>query len=557
MISQRILSRDLVRSSFSFRVLVGLAVFFSGIILALFAAANPQVVRGEKGYYPHGVPIVATGVIQEAWVARYKAPGPFSFNDATGIAVDNSGNVYVTGTSNSDYATVKYNPEGQEQWDARYDGPAHGTDQASAIAIDNSGNVYVTGRSDAGGFVFNYATIKYDSAGQQEWVARYDGPGNGHDIAKAIAVDGSGNVYVTGSSMGSDTSVDYATIKYNAAGQQQWVARYTGPESGDHPDEARAIAVDSSGNVYVTGGSWDPDNSRYDYATIEYNTAGQQEWVARYNGPGNGHDIANDIAVDTSGNICVTGDSDSDYATVKYNSAGQEQWVARYEGIEPGVDEANAIAVDGTSNVYVTGKSGHNGATADYATIKYNAAGQEEWVARYNGPGDAGDVATAIAVDTSGNTYVTGASDGLSPDSTDYATIKYNTAGQEEWVARYNGPANMGDSAVAIVVDGPGNVYVTGSSPDEGDFHKYATIKYVQGPIPTPTPTATSTPTPTPTFTPTATPTTTATTTPTPTPSPTSTVTPTPSSTPRPLPTPRSRPTSRPRPSPRQPTPRA
>ncbi|HEU4772638.1 MAG TPA: SBBP repeat-containing protein [Candidatus Udaeobacter sp.] len=557
MISQRILSRDLVRSSFSFRVLVGLAVFFSGIILVLFAAANPQVVRGEEGYYSHGVPIVATGIVQEAWVARYKAPGPFSFNDATGIAVDNSGNVYVTGTSNSDYATVKYNPEGQEQWDARYDGPAHGTDQASAIAIDNSGNVYVTGRSDAGGFVFNYATIKYDSAGQQEWVARYDGPGNGHDIAKAIAVDGSGNVYVTGSSMGSDTSVDYATIKYNAAGQQQWVARYTGPESGDHPDEARAIAVDSSGNVYVTGGSWDPDNSRYDYATIEYNTAGQQEWVARYNGPGNGHDIANDIAVDTSGNICVTGDSDSDYATVKYNSAGQEQWVARYEGIEPGVDEANAIAVDGTSNVYVTGKSGHNGATADYATIKYNAAGQEEWVARYNGPGDAGDVATAIAVDTSGNTYVTGASDGLSPDSTDYATIKYNTTGQEEWVARYNGPANVGDSAVAIVVDGPGNVYVTGSSPDEGDFHKYATIKYVQGPIPTPTPTATSTPTPTPTFTPTATPTTTATTTPTPTPSPTSTVTPTPSSTPRPLPTPRSRPTSRPRPSPRQPTPRA
>ena len=82
---------------------------------------------------------------------------------------------------------------------ARYDGPAISTDQATAIAVDGSGSVYVTGRSYGSGPDYDYATIKYDSSGQQQWVARYDGP-DSNDEATAIAVDGSGNVYVTGRS---------------------------------------------------------------------------------------------------------------------------------------------------------------------------------------------------------------------------------------------------------------------------------------------------------------------------------------------------------------------
>jgi uncharacterized delta-60 repeat protein len=574
---------------------IPVALFLGGVFVALFATANPQVLTRERAHdldarvrAANQASIAPSGSVQQAWVARYNGTGNAS-DEAKAIAVDGAGNVYVAGRSQTanfddDYVTIKYNTNGQQQWLARYDSGFG--DSATAIALDGSGNVYVTGTSSG-----DYLTIKYNSVGQQQWIARYNGPGNLGDEANAIAVDNSGNVYVTGSSYDPNTIYDYATIKYNSAGQQQWVARYDGPANND--DEATAVAVDNTGNVYVTGYSSPTGSSQdYDYATIKYNSAGQQQWVARYNGPGNFTDVATAIAVDGSGNVHVTGRSvgspgagfSGDYATIKYNSAGQEQWVARYNGpLGNGSDAAAAIAIDGAGNVYVTGESDGISSAFDYATIKYNSTGQQQWVARYNGPANSEDIATAIVLDGAGNVYVTGGSvntNGLP----DYATIKYNSAGQEQWVARYDGPANDEDDANAIGLDASGNVYVTGMSWGTGDFD-YATIKYVQGAPPTPTatatasptatatftptPTATHTPTPTatashtptatPTVTPSVTPTATATATPTatftptPTASPTPTATPTATATPTPTPTPtpctgRCSPTPRPRP---------
>src|SRR5439155_553137 len=143
--------------------------------------------------------------------------------------------------------------------------------------------------------------------GTGSMVARYNGPGNAGDTAWAVAVDASGNVYVTGASVGSGTGKDYATIKYNSSGIQQWVARYNGPAHAN--DYANAIAVDGSGNVYVTGGSGGSGVGCVpacdDYATIKYNSSGRQQWVARYNGSGNGSDDAQAIAIDSSGNVYV------------------------------------------------------------------------------------------------------------------------------------------------------------------------------------------------------------------------------------------------------------
>ena len=216
----------------------------------------------------------------------------------------------------------------------------------------------------------------------------------------------------------------------------------------------------------------------------------QEEWVARYDGPRNGSDEANAIAIDSAGNVYVTGESVGgyyDYTTVKYDSFGQEQWVARYNGPQNSVDEAHAIAIDSAGNVYVTGESVGLGTDDDYATVKYDSSGQEQWVARYNGPGNGSDEANAIALDSAGNVYVTGKSVGAGNDD-DYATVKYDSSGQEQWVARYNGPGNGVDLANAIALDSAGNVYVTGGSEGLGIGFDYATIKYVQGATPTPTP---------------------------------------------------------------------
>lgn len=142
-----------------------------------------------------------------------------------------------------------------EEWVQRYNGPGNSSDVAQSMALDNMGNIYIAGRSTGIGSDIDYSIIKYNSNGIQQWEKRYNGPGNGWDAARSIAVDVSGNVYVTGYSDGGSSSWDYATIKYNSSGVQQWVQRYNGP-IGNSIDEASSIAVDVSGNVYVSGSSY-------------------------------------------------------------------------------------------------------------------------------------------------------------------------------------------------------------------------------------------------------------------------------------------------------------
>jgi len=412
----------------------------------------------------------------ELWSVRYD--GPVDQEDhAVAVRVDSAGSVYVTGSSRgdgtqSDYATVKYDADGNELWVARYDGPGSGEDTAAALVLDPAGNVYVTGASDDSSTGLDYATVKYDNDGNQLWVARYNGPGNGEDGAAGLAVDPSGNVYVTGRSAGSGGDFDMATVSYDPGGNQVSAVRHNGSAGG--PDEGVGITVDELYDVYVTGFS-ENTGSGYDVTTIKYDSTANVIWTALYNSPGNGIDRAVALALDPSGNLVVTGETEGDgNITIKYDPAGTELWAAPYA--DPG--STAALALDGAGNVYVTGISDAGASGSDYAAVKYDPDGNRIWTAQYDGPDSLDDEAAAVAVDSAGNVVVTGTSEGAGAEMQDFATVKYDAGGNLLWAAPYNGLVSGYDKPASLCVDAQRNVYVTGRSEDNVTGPDYATIKY-------------------------------------------------------------------------------
>jgi uncharacterized delta-60 repeat protein len=420
--------------------------------------------------------------VTQQWVAKYNGPAN-KYDSGDCIAVDKQGNVYVTGfstgtSSNDDYLTIKYNSEGVEQWTARYNGPDNKSDDPTSLAIDNKGNVYVTGYS-YGNTYADYATVKYNSAGVEQWVARYNGTGNLYDEAYSIAVDKDGNVYVTGDSWGGSSGYDYVTIKYNPEGVQTWLRIYDGPGNSS----AVAIKTDDAANVYVTG--FGTIGTNQDIMTIKYNSAGDEQWVKRFDGPTNSVDAPNALAVDNIGDVYVCGFANTsatttanhDFVTIKYNGTGGQEWVRYYNGTANANDIASSVAIDITGNIIVTGSSFGSGSGSDIVTIKYNSQGVQQWTSRYNGTGNSDDWSNSVITDTEGNSYVTGAT--KKNGYQDYITIKYNPEGAEVWVAIYNGPGNRDDCANASTIDDNGNIYVTGFS-YLGTYDDYITIKYSQ-----------------------------------------------------------------------------
>jgi hypothetical protein len=416
--------------------------------------------------------------VQQEWSARYNGSG----NDvdvANDIAVDASGNAYVTGGSHGsdgeEIVTIKYDTDGNQVWLARFSEKG-GMGWGQALVLDASGNVYVTGT-----YGYHYITIKYDSTGSEVWVARYVGPGNSRDDAFDIVLDAAGDVYVTGNSEGSGTNTDCATIKYDGdTGDEIRVVRYNGPANGG--DEARAIILDEDNNIYITGYSYIGSKSTWDYITIKYDSLGREEWVAHYNGDDTYGDFASDIALDSRKNVYVTGREKGygyigvAYATIKYDTYGNELWVARYTG---SFSEATALAVDKWDNIYVTGTNDGGQSDRDYLTIKYDTNGEELWVARYMGTGNRDDSAADLILDNHGNVYVTGTSYEGEETEGNYVTVKYDTDGNQQWIARYDGTGNNSDYAGSIAIDEIGNIYVTGASPGGEKTHiDYATVKY-------------------------------------------------------------------------------
>jgi len=405
--------------------------------------------------------------------------GGTSDDKGYGIAVDGSGNAYVTGeTSSSSFPTLNPFQTDQGDWDvfvtklsssgnsliySTYLGGG-GWDQAHHIAVDGSGNAYVMGitassdfptlnpyQTDQGGW--NVFVTKLSSSGSSLIYSTYLGGGS-NDYGMSIAVDGSGNAYVTGWTSSSDFptlnpyqstyqggSGDAFVTKLSSSGNSLIYSTYLG---GGDRDYGNGIAVDGSGYAYVTGQTGSSNfptlnpyqtyQGDYDVFVTKLSSTGNSLIYSTYLGGGSGED-GWDIAVDGSGNAYVTGFTQSynfptlnpyqtyqgggDAFVTKLSSAGNSLIYSTYLGGGSG-DYPLGIAVDGRGNAYVTGfTSSSNFPTlnpyqtdqggTDVFVTELSSAGNSLIYSTYlGGGGDEGESNMGIAVDGNGNAYVTG-----------------------------------------------------------------------------------------------------------------------------------------------------
>lgn len=443
------------------------------IILFIFSATN------------------AIGQSHLEWEEIYN--GHENLNDiAYSIAVDNSGNVISAGVTDyysvGDCLVIKYNSAGETQWEQTYHGSADELDFLNAVAIDDSGNVFVTGNVTGINSLWDIVTIKYDADGNQKWVNIINGTANYYDGGTVISTDDAGNCFVGGYIVNSGTTEDFFVLKYNSSGNEIWRQVYDG--TGNGSDVVLSMAFDDSLNVYITGRSVGIEQSD-DYTTIKYDSAGGLKWVARYNDSEvSWGETPRTVTVDNNGNVYVSGWGADGYAmgdilTIKYDLNGVQQWVRRHHGPSAGGEGAYSVETDDLGNIYVAGSVngpywGQGESDADYTTIKYNSAGDELWTATYNGTATElnWDWILAMKLSTTGEIIVTGWSQG---DTTglDIVTIAYDTAGNQQWLERYDSGSGSDDLAYTMALDLEGNMYVGGSAtPGPPIYADMVTIKY-------------------------------------------------------------------------------
>ena len=338
---------------------------------------------------------------------------------AFGVAVDSGGNAYVTGSTGSpnfptrlaeqdayaggvDVFVTKFSASGSALVYSTYIGGAQ-LDSASGISVDSTGSAYIVGRTYSTNFPTSPDAFqliaggngdafvaKLDPLGSQLVYSSYLG-GSSTDAGQAIAVDSSGNAYVTGSTqsidfptvnpmqIGNDGSLDLFLAKVNPSGTGLTYSTYLGGSSADF---GQAIALDSSGNTYVAGytlsTNFPTQNALQassagggDVFITEMNAAGTGLVFSTYLG-GKALDRAFGLVLDSSGNMYITGDTQSaDFPTTpnafqtsnrgqgdgfvcKVAAGGSNLVYSTLLG-GSGVDQATGIAVSASGNAYVTG----------------------------------------------------------------------------------------------------------------------------------------------------------------------------------------------------------
>lgn len=297
------------------------------------------------------------------------------FSGSKRVLINSNGNIYLGGAILFDYGVEKLTQYGEVLWTRTFNGPANDDDEINDMILDNKGNIIVTGRSWGIESQWDYLTIKYSSDGDTLWTRRYNGPAPPlevpTDIAFAVVVDDSDNVYVTGWSDGVTGTPQCFTIKYSPEGDSLWGKRF--PSSGNIGYAGYDMLYDRD-HIYIAARA-----NGFDDTLLKYDTEGNLVWTAVY--PAN-HTFATNpprLVKDQYGNIYMSStdyvDPHAYYIVLKYNPDGSQQWEYRYH--PPGstaftVNNAYALAVDSMLNIYVTGESYVSGAGAsfDYLTLK-------------------------------------------------------------------------------------------------------------------------------------------------------------------------------------------
>lgn len=409
---------------------------------------------------------------------------------------DSDGNTYITGASTNetqpsgDFFTMKINAAGETVWEQRETAAIYAVEYGMHVAFDGSGNIVVSGLKWNGNDM-DIRLIKYSADGSKIWDSTFNSAFSGIEVPNAMTIGNDGSIYIAGITW-SGNSVDYLTLKYNNDGSIAW-SKTENPAGEGSWNEATAVAVDTNGNVIITGYSPNPDGW-LNYHTVKYDLQGTKLWEQAYNyestDPENVAAVTNSTArgvtSDSDGSIYVTGTFDTflgRIGTIKYNSNGQQQWIKTYKS-ENDMTMGWHIATQNNS-IYVAGS--HVGGFANDGTVllSYNANGDENWVEETTDLIEA--VNTMLSFDADGN--IIAAAKGMTPGAEEWTqdvaarAHKYSPEGTELGQSAFvivtaTGTASMGDMAGAGL-DNAGNIYFTANSYYSQHGSVFETVKTI------------------------------------------------------------------------------
>ena len=366
------------------------------------------------GLLQFGYALAAPGTI--VWAHDYSSRPANDGDSVKGLAIDDKGALAlagnVTGKDGShDYLTIKYGPYGTLEWAREFNPSWYNVVQA--VTFDNAGNIYAAGTSYnldnprdsySRSYYTDYHIVKYNPSGVPLMEAVASGFKKNNEPSGIVA-DGSGNFYVTGTAKtATDTFPIFYTVKFDPAGSILW------EKMDDWGSESYATGIKSApdGNIVVAGWFRDPSTDNLSIRVLRYDTfSGKTLTDTAYNNEFD-DEKAWGVAVDTEGNIIVTGETNANDGvtlTLKFGPDSHLLWANRYRGSEY-KNRGNAVAVDRYGNAYVAGKAIKDEQSGDWLLLAYDRDGKLVFDKTYHLGGDAG--AEGIAVDVYGNIAITG-----------------------------------------------------------------------------------------------------------------------------------------------------